>query len=427
MQAALCVAAVVGTTSAISTGDAAAAGITPSTVILNLGLGGSTTIAQTVSTPAIPPRADIVFLVDTTLSMSSVIADVRTNGPGILSNVAAAQPDARFAVVEYKDFSDPTPFQVIQGLTGDQTAVSNGLNRLAAVGGGDPPEAGINALFQVSTGAVSFRPGSARIVLLIGDAPSHDPSNGHTLSDAINALTAANITVITLDLGSLNSTGQASAITVATHGQPFSGIEPAQVSSTILAGLHNLPVTVTPALSDCDPGLAVALTPAGSTVTSGEAAAFTENITVSPSAIPGSTITCRVDFLMNGTLSPGFAESITEQVPKASPTIATFPSGRVPAGGTISDFASLPGGFAATGSVTFQPFAPDDTTCVTPIATRVGTVVNGGATSGNVRVGVPGTYRWVATYSGDDHNNPVISPCGSDQVIVIPIPRGRAN
>jgi hypothetical protein len=420
VQGALCVVAV-GATLAISTGTAVAApGVTPATVTLNLSPGGSATIGKTVSTPAIPPEPDIVFLVDTTGSMGGVISNVQANAHTILSDVVSAQPDAQFAVAEYRDVGvDATPFRVVQNMTADQTAVNNGLDALVASGGGDLPEDGINGLFQVSTGAVSFRPSSSRIVLLIGDAPSHDPSNGHSLGDAISALQAADITVIALDLARLDSTGQATAITNATGGQLFSGIQPSQVSSTILAGLHNLPVTVTHNLSGCDPALSVAVTPDSRTVTSGDDATFSETVTVSPGATPGTTLTCSVNFLLNGTLSAGFTESITEHVPKASPAITTTPSGTAPAGGAISDTATLTGGFAPTGTVTFQLFGPGDTTCATPIATRTGTVSGGTAASGTVTAGGVGTYRWVASYSGDAHNNPATSPCGSEQVVII--------
>ncbi|MEN3356490.1 MAG: hypothetical protein V7637_472 [Mycobacteriales bacterium] len=418
IQAALCVAAV-GAALAVSTGTALAApGVTPATVTLDLAPGASTTITKTVSTPPIPPKPDIVFLVDTTGSMGSVISNVQTNAHTILNDVVSAQPDAQFAVAEYKDAADTPPFRVVQNLTANQTAVNNGLDALAAGGGGDTPEDGINGLFQVSTGAVTFRPGSARIVLLIGDAPSHDPSNGHTLNAAISALQAADITVIALDLSGLDSTGQATAITNATGGQLFSGITPSEVSNTILTGLHNLPVTVTHALSGCDPALTVALTPASRTVTSGDDATFTETITVSPGATAGTTLTCSVNFLLNGTLSAGFTESITEHVPKATPAIATTPSGSVPAGGNIADTATVTGGSSPTGTVTFALFAPGDTGCATPIATRTGTLSGGTAASGNIAAGGVGTYRWVATYNGDANNNAVTSPCGSEQVVV---------
>jgi hypothetical protein len=412
----------IGTVLVSTTGIASAApGVDPADVTLNLAPGESKTITKTVSTPAIPPKPDITFLIDTTGSMGGVISNVQTNANTILTNVASAQPDAQFAVAEYKDTTDATPFRVAQNLTGDQTAVQNGLNSLVASGGGDLPEAGINGLFQVATGAVDFRPSSSRIVLLIGDAPSHDPSNGHTLADAISALQAADITVLALDLGQLNSTGQATAITDATDGELFSGINPSEVSDTILAALQNLPVTVTPKLRDCDSHLSVTLTPDSRTVTSGENATFSETIEVAADAVPGSTITCKVDFLLNDMLSPGFTESITEHVPKATPKITTTPSGSVPAGGVVSDTATVTGGFNPTGTVTFKLFAPGDTSCTTPIATRTDTLSAGGtAASGNVTIGAAGTYRWTATYSGDASNNSVTSGCDEEQVVVTP-------
>ncbi|QFY13380.1 VWA domain-containing protein [Nonomuraea phyllanthi] len=421
LRAAVCM-AVAGAMLVAGVGTASAApGVTPADVTLNLDPGGSTTIAKTVSTPAIPPKPDITFLIDTTGSMGGVISNVQTNANAILSNVASAQPDAQFAVAEYKDVADATSFRVAQNLTANDTDVTNGLNSLVASGGGDFPEDGINGLFEVASGAVDLRPNSSRIVLLIGDAPSHDPSNGHTLTDAISALQAADITVLAFDLAGLDSTGQATAITDATGGQLFSGINSSEVSDTILEALSNLPVTVTHELRDCDPDLSASLTPDSRTVTSGDDAAFTETVSVGGGAVPGSTITCKVDFLLNGALSPGFTETITEHVPKATPSIATTPSGTVPAGGNVSDTATLSGGYHPTGTVTFQLFEPGDTGCTEPIETRTETVSGSGtAASGNVTIGAAGTYRWTATYSGDAHNNSVTSPCGDEEVTVTP-------
>src|SRR5689334_118465 len=165
LRAAICV-AVAGVTLVAGVGTASAApGVTPADVTLNLSPGGSTTITKTVSTPAIPPKPDIAFLIDTTGSMGGVISNVRTNANTILSNVASAQPDAQFAVAEYRDVSaDATPFRVAQNLTANQADVTDGLNSLVASGGGDLPEDGINGLFQVASGAVDFRPNSSRIV-----------------------------------------------------------------------------------------------------------------------------------------------------------------------------------------------------------------------------------------------------------------------
>jgi hypothetical protein len=103
-------------------------------------------------------------------------------------------------------------------------------------------------------------------------------------------------------------------------------------------------------------------------------------------------------------------------VPKVTPDISTTPSGTVPAGGSVSDTATVSGGLDPAGSVTFQLFAPGDTTCQTPIATETVPLSGGSASSGNVAAGAAGTYNWVATYGGDASNNPATSPCGSEPV-----------
>jgi hypothetical protein len=107
-------------------------------------------------------------------------------------------------------------------------------------------------------------------------------------------------------------------------------------------------------------------------------------------------------------------------VTKATPTIATTPSASVPAGGNVSDSATVSGGFMPGGSVVFTLYGPGDTACGTPIATRTGTLAGPTASSGTVPVGAAGTYSWVATYSGDANNNAVSSPCGNESVVVTP-------
>jgi ice-binding like protein len=109
------------------------------------------------------------------------------------------------------------------------------------------------------------------------------------------------------------------------------------------------------------------------------------------------------------------------------PSITTTPSGSVPVGGSISDSARVIGGVSPTGSVAFKLFGPGDPTCTTPIATRTGVLVGDTAVSGGVTATTAGTYNWVATYSGDTHNRPAVSPCGSETVqVTSQILTGRA-
>jgi hypothetical protein len=137
--------------------------------------------------------------------------------------------------------------------------------------------------------------------------------------------------------------------------------------------------------------------------------------------VPG-TYLWRVSYSGDANNNPAPATACGSEsvvVTKASPTIATVPSGTVPVGGTISDTATIAGGSAPTGTVKFTLFGPGDTTCHTPISTLTATVAgNGSYASGPVVTSAPGTYNWTAAYSGDAANNAVSAGCGSETVTV---------
>ncbi|KZB79146.1 Calx-beta domain-containing protein [Amycolatopsis regifaucium] len=362
----------------VSTAVAAAAppGVDPATVDLTLAAGQSTTVLKNVTTSTVPPNPDLVLLADTTGSMGGPIGNVRSNANAITGDVLAAQPTAQFGVAEYKDFTDSVPFKVNQGITGDTTAVQAGINQWVASGGGDTPEANLNALYQLATGAVSFRPDGTRIVAWFGDAPSHDPSGGHTLAQTIAALQAAKIRVVAVNVGALDATGQASAITSATGGVLLNNVPAGQVSQAILDGIRAIEVTVTPKVTSCDPQLTVTNDPGSVKVASGGVAQFTETITASAGAAPG-TYHCVVDYQVDG-VSLGYLETTTVRVLGLSVDDVTVGEGSggapVPATFTVSllggpapnpvtvqyatanGTATAPADYApASGTVTFAP------------------------------------------------------------------------
>jgi hypothetical protein len=125
-------------------------------------------------------------------------------------------------VTSFGDFRDPNRFQVNQALTSDPLTLQNAVNSLKAELGENEPEDWINALFQFSTGAVTFRDGSSRIIILVNDAPNHEPSNGHTLDgNTIVALKGKTIRVIGINVGvkHFNQLGQAIKISAMIHAQ----------------------------------------------------------------------------------------------------------------------------------------------------------------------------------------------------------------
>ena len=111
----------------------------------------------------------------------------------------------------------------------------------------------------------------------------------------------------------------------------------------------------------------------------------------------------------------------TTTVVAAAPSLTTAASAAIVFGGTISDTATLSGGFSATGTITFYAFGPDDTNCMAPAAFVSGTSVSGDNQygSGPFQPLAAGTYRFVASYSGDDNNKAVATACSDPNESVV--------
>ncbi|MFD9606481.1 VWA domain-containing protein [Streptomyces sp. NPDC059970] len=294
--------------------------------------GGSTGVAKQVRTPAIPPKPDVVLLVDGTGSMGVPVGDVKSGLRSITDKIIEQQPESRFAVATYGDEKDdPTAeFEVLQGLTADLEAVQrNGVDRLGTSRGyrsKGPSEDWIYALWKVANGAdggTVFREGASPVVVLVGDASSHNPSNKIYFDEAVFALQDKGVRVIAVDVSTedgdgLNGDGyssptyqdpyhepdQAKRIVEATNGRMLNGIPGDGVTDAIIEGFNNLPTNVSYRLENCDPHLSVSLDPPTQQVTSGDTAHFAENIDVSADAPQGTRLTCTVQFLM-GTQPPG--------------------------------------------------------------------------------------------------------------------------
>jgi Bacterial Ig-like domain (group 3) len=110
----------------------------------------------------------------------------------------------------------------------------------------------------------------------------------------------------------------------------------------------------------------------------------------------------------------------------ATPGLATTATQSEPVGGAVTDTATLSGGNNPTGTITFTLFGADDPTCAgTPVFTSTVPVNgNGDYDSRPFTPTAPGTYQWVAVYSGDANNLPATSPCGAanEQSVVTVLP-----
>lgn len=131
-----------------------------------------------------------------------------------------------------------------------------------------------------------------------------------------------------------------------------------------------------------------------------------------------------------------FASGCDEEPVVVVPATPTIQTQQDPLNGTtlaqdLNDVALLQDGFSPTGSITFTLYGPSDPTCsgAQVIFTSAAFPVNGNnvygpATAPAVSITLPGTYRWVASYSGDANNSPVSSGCQAEPVdIVLPPPQ----
>lgn len=140
---------------------------------------------------------DLVFAIDTTGSMSPYIASVVQASSRIVDNLDAAHTDYRIGIVDYKDSdygcpdydaATDLPFSISR--TDIESALASLEAKVYPGSGCDVPEdvySGISLALRFP-----WRAGVTKAVMIMGDAPGHDPEphSGLTLS-AIQAQAAA--------------------------------------------------------------------------------------------------------------------------------------------------------------------------------------------------------------------------------------------
>ena len=132
----------------------------------------------------------------------------------------------------------------------------------------------------------------------------------------------------------------------------------------------------------------------------------------------------RAHFLSQTSDTNGSASGSSEvTVNKVSPTISTVPNpATTTIGSLLNDTATLSGGSSPGGAVTFNLFAPSDSTCTgTPAYTNTDPSAPY-ATSPGFTANEAGTWHWMAVYAGDANNNGATSTCASEAVVVGKIP-----
>ncbi|MEM9209162.1 MAG: vWA domain-containing protein [Pseudomonadota bacterium] len=121
------------------------------------------------------PVIDVVFVLDTTGSMSGLIQTAKEKIWSIASTMAAAQPtpEIRIGLVGYRDRGDAYVTRKVD-LSGDLDSVYAALMDFQADGGGDTPES-VNAALEVAVNSMSWseQDQAYQVIFLVGDAPPH--------------------------------------------------------------------------------------------------------------------------------------------------------------------------------------------------------------------------------------------------------------
>ena len=115
---------------------------------------------------------EIVFVFDSTGSMTRTIIDTKSTIVEMLDVLRTLIPDARIGLVTYRDRGSQEEYQVREvPLDIDHWHATNFMQFVTANGGGDTPEdvhAGLNSAFNQD-----WRRDARRVVVLAGDAPAH--------------------------------------------------------------------------------------------------------------------------------------------------------------------------------------------------------------------------------------------------------------
>lgn len=143
------------------------------------------TLPNTIS--QLPPALDLLFVIDTTGSMSDELNYLTTEIRDIISQVHDHHPQVfiRFSLVVYRDEGDEYVVKSFE-FTDSLNLMQIQLSEQRAQAGGDYPEAMEQALAKAVN--MQWRDGNiARLLFLVADAPPHDENLATMLAQVRNA------------------------------------------------------------------------------------------------------------------------------------------------------------------------------------------------------------------------------------------------
>ncbi|MCW8963807.1 MAG: VWA domain-containing protein [Gammaproteobacteria bacterium] len=153
-------------------------------------------------------KIDVVFVLDTTGSMSGLIQAAKEKIWSIASSMAQAEnaPEIRMGLVAYRDKGDAYVTQVTD-LSTDLDSMYAKLMDFRAQGGGDGPEHVNQALYDAVHKMSWNQQDAYKVVFLVGDAPAHmDYQDDVKYPTTMRVALEKGIVVNTIQSGNKNAT-----------------------------------------------------------------------------------------------------------------------------------------------------------------------------------------------------------------------------
>ncbi|NQE45318.1 hypothetical protein C5S31_04765 [ANME-1 cluster archaeon GoMg2] len=199
-----------------------------------------------------PISLDLIFAIDTTGSMGDDIDNVKASASAIVDEVLSDIPGARIAVVDYRDFPvDPygAPgdynFSDVLSFSTDKPTIVAAIQGLTLGNGLDWEESVYSALMHSidSTSLGSWRGSdqAAKVIILMGDAPPHDPEpfTGYTLSSVSLAAELADPVIIyPIQIG--GTVDKFEELAEQTGGEAFTAENAGEVVDAILDAIEEI-------------------------------------------------------------------------------------------------------------------------------------------------------------------------------------------
>lgn len=149
-------------------------------------------------------KADFVFIIDSTGSMSSYIDSVKRNLTSFVQYLTEKDIDLRMSVIDYKDIiedgADSTKVHEIDGnkWTNSVEKILNIFEDISVDGGGDDPETPTDALATIVDTEWGWRENAKRFAFLLTDATYKDSDSNpaiFNMDEAIGCLRNQNVKV----------------------------------------------------------------------------------------------------------------------------------------------------------------------------------------------------------------------------------------